>query len=124
MPDDKYKGADTAERPQATTTTKVQEQREQDPLMEAFTEKKQHAGKVGNTQPEKALLFIESKNKSVNSAMIQEDFEVFLRVQTYKNKCNRLAKKLITQIKWLPMTHRFSIWQESRIRMHEYKLQQ
>jgi hypothetical protein len=38
--------------------------------MDAFTEKKQHAGKSAVTKPEKALLFIESKNKSVNSSII------------------------------------------------------
>lgn len=73
MPDDKYKGAETAERPSATTTTKVQEQREQPPdaLMDAFTEKKQHAGKsAAIVKPDKALLFIESKNKSVNSSIV------------------------------------------------------
>lgn len=60
-----------------------------DALYEAFSEKKNRgAAKEGD---DKALLFIESEIKSVNSAITQEDFEVFMRVQTYKNRCLRMA---------------------------------
>jgi len=93
-----------------------------DALYEAFSEKKNRGpAKEGD---DKALLFIENEQKSVNSAITQEDFEVFMRVQTYKNRCLRTAKKTLTSIKWLPMTHRFSIWQESRVRMFELKSKQ
>ena len=125
-PDDKYKGAEQADRPQAVTSTKPKEVQlekqgyEKDTLLEAFSKVPQRAGKQTGDN-DKALLFIENAKKAVNSAITQEDFEVFFRCQTYKNQCLRFAKKAIVQIKWLPMSHRYSIWAESRIRMNDYK---
>ena len=69
-------------------------------------------------------LYIESKLKSVNSAIKQDDFEVFLRVKTYQNKVNRLAKKVIHNIKWLPYLNRYDIWKESRKMIAETRARQ
>jgi hypothetical protein len=69
MPDDKYAGADTASRPQATTSTKPKEgSTSNDALYEAFTEKNHRAGRSYDKN-DTALLFIESEHKSVNSAI-------------------------------------------------------
>ena len=48
-----------------------------------------------------------------------------MRVQTYRNKLNRLSKKLIHSVKWLPYTKRFDMWKESRklILRHKTKLE-
>ena len=70
-------------------------------------------------------LYIESKLKSINSSIKQEDYEVYMRVKTYQNKLNRLSKKLIHSIKWLPYSKRFDMWKESRkmILRHKAKLE-
>ena len=67
------------------------------------------------------MLYMESKTKSINSAIRLDDFEVYVRAQSYKNKINRSAEKLVRSIKWLPFTNRFDTWEESRILMMKYK---
>jgi len=66
---------------------------------------------------------MESKTKSINSAIRLDDFEVFTRVQTYENKINREANKLVQKIKWVPYSERFELWEDSRTLMQEYKAQ-
>ena len=57
-------------------------------------------------------LYIEkTSERSINSTIRQDDFEVYLRLKTYHNKIDRLAQKLIHKIKWLPFLKRFEMWQ-------------
>ena len=63
---------------------------------------------------EQTNLYIESKERSINSCLRQDDFDVFLRVKTYHNKITRQAKKLVQFIKWLPYSKKFPIWKDSR----------
>lgn len=68
-----------------------------------------------------ALLYVEAPGKSVNSIIKLDDFEVFLRISTYRSKLYRMPEKLATSIKWLPHSHRFDIWKESRVYIQQDK---
>lgn len=117
MPDDKFQGAMDAERPSPTTKVKHMPSDAQEMEAEEMNEIKQKAYKE-----DVAKLYIENTEyRSVNSAIRQDDFEVYLRQKTYKNKLNRLASKLINKLKWLPYSRRYDIWQESREIIYEYR---
>ena len=83
--------------------------------MEDLSELQQAAYKEEVTR-----LYIEkTEQRSVNSAIRQDDYEVYLRQKTYHRKLNRLANKLVNKIKWLPYSKRFPMWQESREMIYE-----
>ena len=85
--------------------------------MDDMTEIKRNAYKDELTK-----LYIEKTDeRSVNSSIRQDDFEVYLRQKTYNNKITRQANKLIGQLKWLPYLKRLDIWKESREIMYEYR---
>ena len=46
---------------------------------------------------------------------------MYLRHKTYNNKLNRLAKKLVNKVKWLPYLKRFQIWEASREKITEFR---
>ena len=48
-----------------------------------------------SNESDAAPLYMEAKTKSINSAIRLDDFEVFLRIRTYQDKINRVAKKLV-----------------------------
>lgn len=118
MPDDMYTGAEEAERPSPTTKIKHQpsDAKEANQLDEMPEVKQQ------NYKEELTKLYIEkTEERSVNSAIRQDDFEVYLRQKTYTNKLNRLAKKLVSKIKWLPFLKRLDMWKESREIIFDYR---
>ena len=122
LPDDKFKGAEEpdCERPSPTTKIKHQPSDAQEANdLEQMPENKRNAYKE-----ELAKLYIEKTDqRSVNSCIRQDDFEVFLRQKTYTNKLNRLAIKLVNKVKWLPYSRRYNIWEASRERILEYRKQ-
>lgn len=67
------------------------------------------------------LLYVEAPEKVVGSTIRQDDIEVMLRIQTYRNTLFRLPQKLAASIKWLPYSRRFDIWTESRIQIQTDK---
>lgn len=72
-------------------------------------------------QEETTNLYIEKKDRCINSAIRLDDFEVFLRQRTYKNTVTRPARKLINQIKWLPFAKRIEMWKGSRKQIFDYR---
>ena len=46
---------------------------------------------AGMEKEEQTNLYLQSKNQSINSAIRLDDFEVFLRVKTYRAKLTRQA---------------------------------
>ena len=46
------------------------------------------------------------------SAVRADDIDVYLRVTTFEEKITRKAERFIQRAKWLPMRHRFDIWQD------------
>ena len=117
LPDDMFKGAEQADRP--SPTTKVKHQPSDAKEMEELSELQQAAYKEETTR-----LYIEKTDqRSVNSAIRQDDFEVYMRQKTYSRRLNRLAEKLINKIKWLPYSKRFDMFEESRIMLSNFRLQ-
>jgi len=53
----------------------------------------------------------------------EDDIEVYMRVQTYRNKLFRTFDKFMTEISWIPYMSRFPIYEQSRIIMQDYKLE-
>jgi hypothetical protein len=80
------------------------------------TSKEEAGGRDG------ALLYVESPEPVVSSAIRQDDIEVHLRIQTYRGRLYRAPEKLAASIKWLPYSRRFDIWSESRIRIANFKV--
>jgi hypothetical protein len=68
-----------------------------------------------------ALLYVGSAERVIGSTIRQDDIEVHLRVQTYRSKLFRTPEKLATSIKWLPLSGRFDIWAQSRVRITAFK---
>lgn len=60
-------------------------------------------------------LYVENLHPPAISAIRQDDVEIWLRRQTYLNKCLRVFYKFIDKMKWIPMSHRFEIFEESMI---------
>ena len=118
LPDDKYEGAAEAERPSPTTTIKHEPSDAQEASATGeMTDIKAEAYKEQLTK-----LYVEkTETPSVNSAIRQDDFEVYLRQKTYRNKLDRLAHKLIHKVKWLPYLKRFELWRESREALLGYR---
>ena len=44
-----------------------------------------------------------------------DDFEIYIRAQSYESKLYRTAEKFIARIKWLPYSKGFDILRESQI---------
>ena len=45
------------------------------------------------------------------SLVREDDVEVYLRSVCYRNKVGRLSDKYLSRLKWLPMQHRYSIFE-------------
>ena len=118
LPDDKYLGAEEAVRPSPTTKIKHQPSDAQ----EAGMTEEMNNIKAEAYKEEITKLYIEkTSERSINSTIRQDDFEVYLRLKTYHNKINRLGQKLIHKIKWLPFLKRFEMWQQSRENLYDYR---
>jgi hypothetical protein len=58
-------------------------------------------------------LYVENLHPPPISNIRQDDIEVYLRRQTYLNKCLRVFYKFIDKLKWTAMLERFEILEES-----------
>ena len=47
------------------------------------------------------------------SALRADDIDVFLRLAVYEEKTTRKAERFIQRAKWVPLSHRFDIYQDS-----------
>ena len=74
-----------------------------------------------NGETEGTKLYVESKSKSINSSVRQDDIEVYLRIECFRQQLFHLAEKLSTGVKWLPYTRRFTIWKHSRLSVQRDK---
>jgi hypothetical protein len=43
----------------------------------------------------------------------EDDIEVYIRGVTHRNKINKLANKLMTRMKWLPMLSKYEIFEKA-----------
>ena len=46
-----------------------------------------------------------------------DDFEVYLRAQTYELKLFRTCEKFIGRVKWIPVSKRYDIFKETHLKM-------
>ncbi len=62
-------------------------------------------------------LYTESTRKDPLSCLRMDDFEIYIRTQTYELKLFRSAEKFIARLKHLPLAKNFDIMKESYILM-------
>ena len=58
------------------------------------------------------MIFREDKLHQASSLRV-DDIDVYLRIVTYEEKINKQANKFIQRMKWLPLSHRFEVFEES-----------
>ena len=56
-----------------------------------------------------------------DSALREDDFQVYLRLHAYETKVNRNARKLVHQLQWLSHEKRYDMWKDARIRMAKFQ---
>lgn len=66
-------------------------------------------------------LYVENLHPPPISAIRQDDIEVWMRRQTYLNKCFRVFYKYIDKLKWIPLLQRFEIFEESMVYAKEQR---
>jgi hypothetical protein len=59
-----------------------------------------------------STLYVEIKDLPAQSVIRQDDIEVYLRHTCYNLKINKHMNKVLSGLKWLPMTQRFEIFDE------------
>lgn len=67
-------------------------------------------------------LYVEIKDLPAQSALRQDDIEVYLRHTTYSLKVNKLVNKFMARLKWMGMSQRYDIF-ESMVR-HYFRLRE
>lgn len=97
QPDDRYSQDDLNERPKPTSNI--------------------NPGMSKDESAEASKLYKEADRQCNDSALRQDDFEIYLRHTSYFNTVNRPAKKLIQSLKWLSFEKRYEIWSDSRLMM-------
>jgi hypothetical protein len=55
------------------------------------------------------------------SSIRMDDIEIYLRQVTYEQKINKLVNKFLTRVKWIPLTKKFEIFNESVIAYNKIK---
>jgi hypothetical protein len=58
-------------------------------------------------------LYVETFDLPPQSLVREDDIEVYLRATSYRNKVSRVVDKYISRLKWFPMQHRYSIFEEA-----------
>ena len=43
----------------------------------------------------------------------EDDIEIFIRSTSYRNKVSKVINKFMSRLKWLPMLHRFAIFEKA-----------
>lgn len=81
-----------------------------DAAVDTSAQRPQPTSKDHEAGGQHTLLYVEAPEKCINSVVRQDDVEVYLRIQTYRNKLYRAPEKLAASIKWLPYSHRFDVW--------------
>ena len=57
--------------------------------------------------------YSQTGNMNVASALRSDDIDVYLRCITYEDKIMLPADKFVRRVRWVPMTHRFEVYQDS-----------
>ena len=74
---------------------------------------------LGNASELKnATLYVEKKDLKAQSLIREDDIEVYIRGVSYKNKVARIVNKFLSKAKWIPLKHKFSIY-ERALKAHQ-----
>ena len=58
-------------------------------------------------------LYVEDVDMPGQSMIREDDVEIFLRATTYRNKVSKVINKFLSRLKWLPLQHRWDIFEKS-----------
>lgn len=58
-------------------------------------------------------LYVENVDLEPQSLLREDDIEIFTRSVSYRNKVNKVANKFMSRLKWLPLQHRFEIYEKA-----------
>jgi len=58
-------------------------------------------------------LYVENFDIAPQSLIREDDIEVYLRATTYRNKINKVLNKFLSRAKWVPLKHKFSIYEQA-----------
>ena len=72
-------------------------------------------GNRPNTKAElgEGSLYVENVDLEPQSLLREDDVEIFTRSTTYRNKTCKLMNKFMSRLKWLPMLHRYNIYEKA-----------
>jgi hypothetical protein len=78
-----------------------------------------------STQAEEAggALYVEKFDLPPQSLLREDDFEVYFRQTTYRNKVTKAVNKFLSRAKWIPATKKFDIYQNALKRYFDLKKQ-
>lgn len=69
---------------------------------------------LGNAEELKnATLYVEKKDLKAQSLIREDDIEVYTRGVSYNNKVSRVINKFLSRAKWMPLLHRYSIYEKA-----------
>ena len=68
-----------------------------------------------NTKAElgEGSLYVEKVDMLPQSLIREDDIEIFTRGVSYRNKVSKVINKYMSRLKWLPMQHRYDIYEKA-----------
>ena len=68
-----------------------------------------------NTKAElgEGSLYVENVDLEPQSLLREDDIEIYTRSVTYRNKVSKVVNKFMSRLKWLPMLHRYDIFEKA-----------
>ena len=66
-------------------------------------------------------LYVEKFDLEPQSLIREDDVEIWLRSVTYRNKVSKVVNKFMSRLKWLPLQHQYSIYEEAMKRNKQIK---
>jgi hypothetical protein len=65
---------------------------------------------------------IDCEIKSLKHCTLRlDDIEIYTRIVSYESACNRPSEKYINRAKYVPLSHRFDVYQQAQERFQTYK---
>ena len=72
-------------------------------------------GNRPNTKAElgEGSLYVENVDLKPQSLLREDDLEIYTRSVSYRNKVSKVVNKWMSRLKWLPMLHRFEVYERA-----------
>ena len=76
-----------------------------------------------NTRAElgEGSLYVENVDMLPQSLIREDDVEIYVRGVAYRNKVSKVVNKYMSRLKWLPMQHRYAIYEKVHEAFHDQK---